>query len=333
VKAIQIAAFGPPEELRPVDLPDPEPGDGEVLISLRAVGVNRQDLLIRSGAYHRAGRPPLVLGAEGAGHVTAIGPAVRGLSVGERVIAMNPGVRPGFYAELVAASAIRVVQVPDGVDLHQAAALPTAWLSAWYCLRRLADVQAGETVLILAAASGVGSAAVQIARDAGADVIAAARGKDKADWARSQGATHGIDSSTDANTRNIADQVLTLTDGRGVDVVLDTVGGEALPMALKSVGHGGRVVTLANVALAPSTIDTRDFYPKNARILGFQITNLIERLGYDPRPDLNELLIALAQGRFRVPIDRTFALDRAADAHRYLEERRNRGKVLLTING
>jgi NADPH2:quinone reductase len=329
VKAIQIAAFGGPEQLRAVDLPDPEPDEGDVLIRLEAVGVNRQDLLIRSGGYHRAGHPPLVLGAEGAGRVTAVGPAVTGLSAGDRVIAMNPGVRPGFYAELIAAPAARVVQVPDGVDLSQAAALPTAWLSAWYCLRRLADVQAGERILILAAASGVGSAAVQIARDTGADVVAAAGGQDKVNWARSQGAAHGIDSTTE----DVADQVLKLTDGQGVDVVLDTVGGAAFPAALKSVGHGGRVVTLANVALAPSTIDTRDFYPKNAQILGFQLTNLIEHLGYDPRPDLSELLDALAQRRFTVPIDRTFDLGQAAEAHRYVEDRRNRGKVLLTLSG
>lgn len=327
MRASQITAFGGPEQLHLTTVPDPEPGPGEVLVSLQFAGVNRQDLLIRSGGYHRAGQPPLVLGAEGAGRVAGVGDGVTGLTVGDRVVAMNPGSRPGFYAEAVVVPATRVVPVPDDVDLPQAAGLPTAWLSAWYCLHRLAEVHAGDQVLVLAAASGVGSAALQIAKDAGAVVIAAAGTRDKADWARAQGADHAIDSSGE----DTVERVLALTDGAGADVVLDTVGGDGFATALRAVGHGGRVVTLANVALSPSTIDTRDFYPKNARILGFQITNLIERLGFDPRPDLRELLQAVGQGRFTVPVDRTFGLDEAADAHRYLQGRHNRGKVLLTL--
>ena len=333
MRAVQVDAFGGPEQLRLVELPYPSPGPGQVLVAVAAAGVNRADVLVRSGGYHRAGQPPLVLGLEGAGTVVELGADVggvqHGLAVGDRVVAMGATDAPGFYAELAAVPVQRVVPVPDGVEAAAAAALPTAWLSAWYCLRRLAAVQAGESVLVHAAASGVGSAAVQIARDAGATVIAVAGTEHKASWLRSLGAHEALSSSS-VDAQELVSQVQRLTDGRGADVVLDTVGGDTFATSLRAVGYAGRVVSMANVALLPSVIDTRDFYPKNVQILGFQITSLLEH-GYDPRPDLTELLDGVAAGRFAVPIDATFPLDRAADAHRRLEGRANLGKVVLTV--
>jgi NADPH2:quinone reductase len=291
--------------------------------------VNRADVLARAGRYHRAGPPPLLLGLEGAGTVIAIGYQVTDLAVGEHVVAWGATNDPGFYAERVLVPAHQALPVPDGVELRAAAALPTAWLSAWYCLRRLADVQAGEVVLVHAAASGVGSAAVQIAVDAGATVIATAGSAAKADWARERGAIHAFDTSA-LGRQQVIEGIVRLSGGTGADVVLDIVGGQTFADSLQAVAYGGRVVALANVALEPSTIDTRDFYPKNVRILGFQITSLMEH-GYDPRADLTELLAALASDRFTVPIANTFPLPRAADAHAYIEQRANRGKVLLTV--
>ena len=132
-----------------------------------------------------------------------------------------------------------------------------------------------------------------------------------------------------STAHTLLDEVARLTDGRGVNVAFDIVGGQAFADSLKAIGYAGRVLAMANVALAPSTIDTRDFYPKNVRIFGFQITALLEH-GYDPRPDLTELLAGIAAGRFTVAIDATFPLAEAADAHRHLEQRSNRGKVLLS---
>lgn len=332
MRAVQVERFGGPGGLRLVEVPDPVPGPGQVLVEVAAAGVNRADLLVRSGGYHRAGQPPLVLGLEGAGTVVKLGEGVgsgQGPAVGDRVVAMGATNTPGFYAELAAVPVQQVVQVPVGVEMAAAAALPTAWLSAWYCLRRLAKVRAGEWVLVHAAASGVGSAAVQIARDAGATVIAAAGTPQKASWARELGANEALDASSLGGEGLVA-QVHRLTGGRGADVVLDTVGGDTFATSLRAAGYAGRVVSLANVALVPSLVDTRDFYPKNVHILGFQITSLLEH-GYDPRPDLSELLAGLAAGRFTVPIDATFPLAAAADAHRHLESRANLGKVVLTV--
>ena len=329
MRAIAIQRFGGPEVLEVLDLPGPAPGPTEVLLAVDVAGVNRADILVRTGRYHRAGRPPLILGVEGAGTVLAVGTEVDHVVVGQRVVAMGETNVPGFYADRAVVPATRVIALPDSVDLRSAAALPTSWLSAWYCLRRLAEIRPGESLLIHAAASGVGSAAVRIAVDIGATVIATAGSAEKVDWVKDLGAQHVLDSSAVGGDA-LVDKVKSLTDGQGVDAVLDIVGGSAFADSLRAIGYGGRVVAMANVALAPSTVDTRDFYPKNGRIFGFQITALMEH-GYDPRPDLRELLDSVAAGRFTVDIDATFPLADAADAHRHVERRANRGKVLLTM--
>ncbi len=238
---------------------------------------------------------------------------------------------PGFYAELAAVPAARVTPLPDGVDLTEAAVLPVAWLSAWYCLRRLARVAKGDTVVVKAAASGVGTAAVQIAAEAGARVVALAGSAERAAWAGRFGAAEVVDTSRHAGEAEV-EEVLRLTGGRGADVVLDAVGGRAFGHSLHETAHGGRVVALANVALEPSTVDTRDFYPKNIAILGFQLTNL-QIHGWDPRPDLRELAERVAAGAYRVPVETVLPLSEARAAHERLESRDNRGKIVLTPGG
>lgn len=329
MRAVRIDRFGGPEVLVPVEVPDPVPGPGEVLVRIAAAGVNRVDALVRAGVYHRAGRPPLIPGAEAAGVVVAAGEGVTGFAPGQRVMALDGGKSSGFYAESATVSATNVVVLPDGVDLVQAATLPIAWLSAWYCLRHLARVSEDDTVVVKAAASGVGTAAVQIAAESGARVIALAGSAEKAAWAGEFGADVVLDTSAHPGDAEV-EEVLRLTGGRGADVVLDTVGGPAFGRSLREVGHAGRVVALANVALEPSTVDTRDFYPKNASILGFQLTNL-QLHGYDPRPDLRELAERVAAGGYRVPVETVVPLEQARAAHERLEQRDNRGKIVLSV--
>lgn len=328
MRAVRIDRFGGPEVLVPVDVPDPVPGPGEVLMRIAAAGVNRADALLRAGLYHRAGHPPLIPGAEAAGIVVEVGEGVTDFSPGQRVMALDGGKSSGFYAELATVPAAQVVVLPDGVDLARAASLPIAWLSAWYCVRHLARVSKDDTVVVKAAASGVGTAAVQIAAETGARVLALAGSAEKAAWAGEFGADVTVDTSAFPDDAEV-EEVLRLTEGRGADVVLDTVGGRAFGRSLREVGHGGRVVALANVALEPSTVDTRDFYPKNASILGFQLTNL-QIHGYDPRPDLRELADRVAAGDYRVPIETVVPLEEARAAHERLERRDNRGKIVLS---
>ncbi|MGQ4432486.1 MULTISPECIES: quinone oxidoreductase family protein [unclassified Streptomyces] len=332
MRAVRIEEFGGPEVLVPVEVPDPVAGPGQVLVRVAAAGVNRADALIRSGNYHRAGRPPLIPGVEGAGIVAALGEGVTEFTVGQRVVALDGINSPGFYAELAAVPATQVAALPDGIDLTHAAALPVAWLSAWYCLRHLARVTKEDTVVVKAAASGVGSAAVQIAAETGARVIALAGSPEKAAWAGEFGAHATLDTSAHPDDAEV-DEVLRLTGGRGADVVLDTVGGAAFGRSLREIGQGGRVVALANVALEASTVDTRDFYPKNASILGFQLTNLQIHGGYDPRADLRELAERVAAGTYRVPIETVVPLAEARAAHERLERRDNRGKIVIAVPG
>ena len=328
MRVVQVAEFGPAQNLVLTEEPDPTPGPGQLLVSVAAAGVNRSDLLFRSGRYHGAPPLPAVPGGEGAGTVIAVGPDVTEFAVGDRVLGWGGIGGPGFYRELALVESGRAVLVPDGVHLAAAASLPIAWLSAWHCLRALAELRSGETVLIHAAASGVGSAAVQIAKDLGATVIGVVGSADKQRWISELGADHTLN----RREADIVAEVARITEGRGVQVALDAVGGVAFAQSLKAVGPGGRVVALANVALAPSTVDTRDFYPKNVRINGFQLTNLM-RAGWDPRPELRELLSAVHEGRFTVPIDASFPLADAAKAHLLLESGDTQGKVVLTIPG
>ena len=189
MRAALVREFGGPEVLREEEVPLPVPGEGEVLIELEASGVNRADVLTRSGGYHAAGQPPIVPGLEGSGVVREVGASVTGVGVGDRVFAF--GGRPGFYAAYAAVPEGRVVEMPDGLDWDSAAALPVAPLTAFYCLRRLARVEPGETVLVWAAASGVGDGAVQLAKAAGATVIATAGSDEKVAWAWRTGRTTG----------------------------------------------------------------------------------------------------------------------------------------------
>ncbi|MCX5195263.1 zinc-binding alcohol dehydrogenase family protein [Streptomyces sp. NBC_00249] len=329
MRAVRIEAFGGPEVLVPVELPDPQAGPGEVLVRVAAAGVNRADALTRSGSYHRAGRPPLLPGLEASGTVLAVGPGVSGIRPGQRVVAIGAANEPGFYAELAAVPAARVAVLPDGVDLTHAAALPVAWLTARYTLRTLARLAKDETVVVHAAASGVGSAAVQIAAAAGARVVAVTSSRHKAAWVTELGADAVVDTSEHPG-EGWVEEVRRLTGGHGPEVVLDAVGGAVFAQSLRAVGYAGRVVALANVALEPSLVDTRDFYPKNASVQGFQLTNLMEH-GYDPRPDLRAIAEGVAAGTYRIPVETVLPLERAAEAHEGLERRGHLGKTVLRV--
>lgn len=321
--AVQITKFGAPEALVAAELAAPVAGPGQVLVRLAASSVNRADALLRSGRYHTLPPLPLIPGTEGAGVVAAVGDGVTGFGIDDPVVAWGS---PGFYAELAVADATSVVAVPAGVGFETAAALPVAWLTARYCVRELGRVGPGQVVLLHAAASGVGTAALQTAVADGATVIAVIGSADKEALVRKLGAAHVVN----RRSEDIVDAVMRITARRGADVVVDLVGGSAFAASLRAAAVGGRVVALANVALEPSTIDTRDFYPKNVSVLGFQFTNR-QRLGWDPRPDLTALLAEVAAGRYSVQIDSRFPLADAAASHRRLESAETAGKVILMI--
>ncbi|WP_203998803.1 quinone oxidoreductase family protein [Virgisporangium aurantiacum] len=322
-----VEEFGGPEVLRPGSLAEPQPEAHEVVVGVEVAAVNRMDVLRRTGNYHAGGGLPAVLGAEGCGVVVAVGSAVHDLRPGDRVF--GSGGRPGWYGERVAVPRSRLAPVPDGLDAGTAAALPVAGVTAWYTLTRLAAVGPGDTVVVFAAASGVGYLAVRLAAHLGARVVAVVGSPAKAAAARAAGAADVVDHSRE----DAPAAVRRLLGDRGADVVLDLVGGPTFGHALTLAAAGGRVIAVANVALAPTTMDTRDFYPRNVSIHGFQLNGLIA-LGRLDLPAALAATAALAVEGVLVPhVHEVLPLADAAAAHALLTDGDVVGKLLLRVDG
>ncbi|HZV52486.1 MAG TPA: zinc-binding dehydrogenase [Candidatus Dormibacteraeota bacterium] len=303
MRAIVAARAGGPEVLELREVPDPEPGEGEVLVRVRSAGVNFADTLAASGRYHASPPPPLVPGLELAGEEVATGRPVLGL------------VRAGAYAELAAVDR-RWLFPADGMDLEEAGAWPLVTLTAWLALHEVARLRPGESVLVTAGAGGLGSATVQMARALGAGrVVAVASTPEKRAFARRQGADDAVGYEGPFPA---------------VDVVVDGVGGEAFAHALAVTRPLGRVVLLgASSGTAPAIPGFGELRRRNVGVMCFSFGEF-RRL----EPDRAAALVApavelLRQGRVRPPLGRAFPLAGAAEAHRFLLGRGSMGKLVL----
>lgn len=318
MKAARIHEFGAEDVLRYEDVPAPVPGPGQVLVRVRAAGINRGDLGRRSGTYRGGGvELPLIIGWDIAGTVEALGPGVNAPMPGTRVVARIP---QGGYAELAVVPATWAIPIPEGVSFEQAASLPVAYLTSWFALKHQGALKPGETCLVQAAASGVGVAGVQIAKATGARVYATASSEEKLALARRLGA----DVAIDYTTTDFVDVVQKDTDGRGVDVVLESVGGDVLSRSVEALAPFGRLVCVGNSSRQPAPADLTQLLAKRIRLFGFYL-GAEQGTG----PALAELLALVAAGKIEAVIDRTFPLAQAAAAHRYVADRSNLGKVLL----
>jgi NADPH:quinone reductase-like Zn-dependent oxidoreductase len=340
VKAVAFAAFGPPSVLEVRELPDPAPGPGEVLIRVRACGVNHLDLDLRAGVSGFPVRFPHVPGIEVAGEVAAVGPGVAGVRVADRVLVIRAvtcgtctaclrgddnlcaarqtyGVdRPGGYADYVLAPARNVVVLPPALGFEEAAAIQVAFSTAWFMLVERARVRPGETVLIVAGGSGVGSAAVQIARHAGARVLATAG----AAWKLARLRDLGIHATLDHGQPDWPDAVRRLTDGAGVDLVFEHVGGETLTRALGTLRRGGRLVTCGAHGGERITVDVIDLFRRQLAVMGSYSA---------PTRAVTEVVRLVAAGVLRSVIHDTLPLHDAARAHEILAGREAFGKLVL----
>jgi NADPH:quinone reductase-like Zn-dependent oxidoreductase len=337
MRHIVIPRHGPPDVLALREAPDPAPGPGEVRVDVRAAGVNFADVMARMGLYPDAPPLPFVPGYEVSGRIDAIGPGVTNLAPGDRVVALT---RFGGYATSVVTPAFCVFRIPDRLNNVDAAALPVNYLTAFLALHRLANVSEGEVVLIHGAGGGVGTAAVQLARLRGATVIGTSSGA-KHDMIRQLGAAHTID----YRTANVVDEVRRLTSGRGADVILDSIGGRSFADSYRLLAPLGRLVMCGVSSIAPG--ERRRLWPivramtrmprfkplslmnRNRGVFGINLAHLWDehvKLGQAMR----QLLDEVDAGRLRVIIARTFPLEDAAAAHRYLQSRSNIGKVVLT---
>jgi NADPH:quinone reductase-like Zn-dependent oxidoreductase len=331
-----IPRYGPPEVFQLREAPDPVPGDGEVRIRVRAAGINFADLMARIGIYPDAPKPPMVAGYEVAGVVDAKGPDVHSLHEGDRVIALT---RFGGYADCVVVPATHAFRFPDRLSDAEAAAIPVVYLTAALALYRLAAVTAGETVLVHNAGGGLGIAATQLARLRRATVIGTASAA-KHDALRSFGVEHAID----YRHVDVPAEVKRLTKGRGVDVILDPIGGRSFGVSYGMLAPLGRLIMLGVSSMASerrqiarllrSWWAMRAFSPvsllnKNRGVFGLNVGHLWSE-HRQLRPFAELIMAEFSAGRLQSIVARTFPLERVSDAHRFLHDRANIGKVVLT---
>ena len=339
MKALVITEHGPPDVMRVQERPDPEPGPGEVRIAVRAAGVNFADLLARVGLYPEAPKPPCVVGFEVAGDVDALGEGVHGLEVGQRV--MGP-CRFGGYAQLTVANAETVQPLPDGWSYGEGAAIPVTYSTAYAGLVRFGGLRAGERVLIQAAAGGVGIAATQMSKIVGAETFGTASAA-KHDAIRGFGVDHPID----YRTHDVVDEVRRVAgEEHPIDLALDAIGGRSFRQSFALLRAGGRLVCFgaSEVQAGERRSSLRAlrvlaqmprFRPlklmsESKSVIGLNMLTL-----WDERGSLVELIDPLRawvdDGSLRPVVAREFRLDDGAEAHRYMHERGNVGKVVLTL--
>jgi NADPH:quinone reductase len=323
MKAIRIHEFGQSEDvLKYEDVPVPEPKTGEVLIKVEAAALNRADLGLRKGTYRIAADAlPVIPGREFAGTIAKLGAGVNEFTVGQRVVAY-PSL--GGYAEYAVAKIAEVRPVPDGVTSAQAAALPTASLTAWFGLRTDGDLKSGEWLLVHGGSGGVGVAAIQIAKHLGAKVIATSGSEVKCRRLRA----HGADVTIDVSENDFAVEVMRVTNNRGVDVVLEMIGGEVYQKSLQVLAPGGRLFSIGG-AFGPIP-DPPPTLTDGRKATRFSITNYLKAKPEEFK-QLDNILQLVQEKKLDAGIGKTFPLSETRAAQRYLEGREHFGKVMLSM--
>jgi NADPH:quinone reductase-like Zn-dependent oxidoreductase len=340
MKAVRIHQFGGPEVLTYEDVPDPRPRKDQVLVRVKACSLNHLDLWVRKGLP--GVKLPHILGSDVAGDIVEVGEYVSWLNSGQRVIVgpmhfcghcpkclagqqnqcreftvLGNGV-DGGNCEFLAVPAANVIPIPDSLDYVQAASVPLVFVTAWHMLVGLAAIRPGQTVLVLGASSGVGIAAIQIAKMFHCRVITTAGDENKLEKAKALGADHGIDHYK----QKISEEVRKITNKEGVDIVVEHVGAATWDESLRCLKTGGTLVTCGATTGPEVKIDLRHLFARQLRLLGSYMGTMSE---------LREVLGHVFAGRLKPVVDRTFPLADVRSAHEYLEKSRMFGKVILTV--
>lgn len=323
--AIEIAGAGGPDVLRAVERPVPLLADGEVLIRVEAAGVNRPDVMQRLGKYPPPPGASDIPGLEVAGTISAVGNLVTRWKIGDRVCALVAG---GGYAEFCAAPAPQCLPIPGGMDATAAAAVPETFFTVWTNLFQRAGLRAGEHVLIHGGTSGIGTTAIQLARALGATVWATSGSRAKCEACLRLGAEVAIDYRTQDFVALVHDR----TDGGGVDVILDIIGGEYLQRNLDCLAMNGRLVQIGLIGGARAQINLTPILQRRLTITGSTLrARTVEEKGALARDVEAHVWPLLASGVVAPVIDRVFPLTAAADAHRAIDAEDHVGKIVLTI--
>ena len=340
MKALVITEHGPPEVLRVQERPDPRPGPGQVRVRVRAAGINFADLLARVGLYPDAPKPPAVVGYVFAGEVESVGDGVDTPTVGDGVFG---GCRFGAYAELAVANADEVLPLPESWSFEQGAAVPVVYATAYAGLVRYGSLQPGERVLIQAAAGGVGIAATQIAKIVGAEVFGTSSAS-KHDAIRGFGVDHPID----YRSKDFVNEVRRITgEKRPLDLAMDAIGGKSFRKSFSLLGAGGRLVCFGASAVQSGERRSRPralaalaqmplFHPlrlmsESKSVIGLNMLTLFDAKGLSDQ--IEPLREWADNGAIKPAVAESFPFERGPDAHRFLHEGRNVGKVVLTPRG
>jgi NADPH2:quinone reductase len=320
MKAAVIYENGAPTVLRYEDVPDPECPQGCVIVDAQAISIEGGDLLARAGGDLPA--VPHIVGYLSAGTVSEVAAGVEDRSVGERVVALNAA---GSHAARRAVPAAMTWPIPDGLDAARAACVPVAFGTAYECLFTAGNLAEGQSVLIHAGAGGVGMAAVQLAKGAGATVIATASRQEKLERLKALGLDHGIDYATES----FVEHVNQLTDSRGVEVVLDSIGGQNLVDSVGVLAYRGTLVSVGVAARAGSEIEARSLWMRNNSLRGVFLGGALLSEYARVHPMIGDMLERVASGDLHVEIDRSFPLSDAVAAHEYAESRSAFGRVVM----
>jgi NADPH2:quinone reductase len=321
MKAAVIYATGEPEVLRYEDLPEPECPDGCVVVDTEAISIEGGDLLARAAG--ELPQTPHVVGYLSAGTVSEVGAGVADRAVGDRVVALNAA---GSHAARRVVPAAMTWPIPDGLDAARAACVPVAFGTAYECLFTAGGLTEGQTVLIHAGAGGVGMAAIQLAKHAGATVFATASSDEKLQRLTALGLDHGINYATDS----FVERVNELTDSNGVNVVIDSIGGQNLVDSVEVLAYRGTLVSVGVAARAGSAIEARSLWTRNNTLRGVFLGGAILPEYARIHPMIGEMIQRVASGELHVEIDRSFPLADAAAAHEYVESRKAFGRVTIT---
>ena len=327
MKAVVISTPGGPEVLTYQDVPDPVPGPEDLLVRVHATALNRADILQRMGGYPQPGPKPAhdIPGLEFAGEVTQIGDRVQGFGLGDRVMGLLAG---GGYAEQVVTHQRLAMKVPENLSWHEAGATPEVYITAHDALLQCGLV-AGESVLIHAAGSGVGVAAIQIAKMMGASLVLGTAGSEEK-LARAKAL--GLDAGANYRTQDFAEVALEATGGRGVDVVLDVIGADYLEKNLRALAPKGRMVIVGLMGGGAAQVNLGLLLQKRLQVRGTTLrARPLEEKGATTRAFEKSVLPHIASGRIKVVVDRVFPLAEAAAAQEYMGSNQNFGKVVLAV--
>lgn len=325
MKAIVINEFGGPEVLTYSTVDMPSINTKQVLIRVAATGVNYADIKARYGKYHSAGRPPLIPGLDAAGIIESIGSEVQHLKVGQRVIAFP---KTGSYAEFIVADEDLVFVLPDNVDFDTAAACPVVSLTSYKLLADVARIQPNETVLIHAAAGGIGTTAIQLAKILGAGCVIGTVGSEKkVSIAFEAGADHVIN----YEKTDFVSEVNKLTNGQGANVILDSIAGRVAEKSLHCLAMYGRLVNFGDASEEVGHFQTKDLHSSCRAVLGFSFGTTRNNHPHLLRDTADRVLQYLAEDRLKMKIGERFQLKDARAAHQLVESRLSTGKVLLIV--